>query len=96
MTCGTNKHWVKHTGLFYGYPPCCIAAFQRDLEYGPLAVQMTYAPGDRRDPAAPWIGTGFVPCVACIDDARADFQAFVAKRIAPARACDVAFPEGGR
>lgn len=59
-----GENWivrVRLNGQSYGYPPCCIDAFCRDLRAGLLPY---IARGTRAEAPS---GTGtYVPCEACI------------------------------
>jgi hypothetical protein len=43
------------TGIFYGYPKCCIKAFEKDLDIGLLYINRK-----KREKASK---NGFVPCI---------------------------------
>ncbi|KGX39663.1 hypothetical protein [Burkholderia pseudomallei] len=78
----SDEAWWRIVGNFFGYPSCCVEAFVRD---NCDATKTRY-------PQAPWIGTGYVPCLACAEKALPDFQAFVDTKIAPHRKLKEAFP----
>ena len=69
-------------GYLFGFPECCITAFETDFCRVTKALY----------PDGPWLGTGFMPCACCAKDAL-DFDQFVAERITPNRLCTAAFPE---
>lgn len=68
-------------GEHYGYPPCCVAAFRLNW------CEET----KRAYPDGPFMGTGFIPCIACAAEAAKDFPAWVAKNITPNRKCPTKF-----
>jgi hypothetical protein len=71
-------------GLEMGYPCCCIDAFLKDF------CQET----KERHPEGPWMGTGYIPCPVCAEQALAQgFEVFVQSHIQPRRVSPIPFPQ---
>lgn len=70
------------TGLFFGFPECCIEGFITDYNE---KTKVHY-------PEAPFIGTGFVPCICCAESATHNWPEFKAK-IEKNRISTLPFPE---
>jgi hypothetical protein len=69
-------------GSYLGFPECCVAAFSTDF----------CATTKNLYPEGPWMGTGFIPCACCAEEAL-NFDKFVAERITPNRLCASPFPD---
>jgi hypothetical protein len=75
---------LRHQSFFgIGYPRCCINAFLKDF------CEET----KQRHPEGPWMGTGFIPCPACAEEALSrGFEVFVEAKILPERVSSIPFP----
>lgn len=69
-------------GSYLGFPECCVTAFSTDF----------CATTKNLYPEGPWMGTGFIPCAGCAEEAL-NFDKFVAERITPNRLCATPFPD---
>lgn len=73
---------VVASGLFYGYPACCIEAFSTSEHFH---VWKKY-------PALASMGTGYCPCMECAPQVQLDWSRFQAEKITPHRSCSTPFP----
>lgn len=85
MKSAIRKSWFVATGVYYGFPLCCAIAMETNFCF------------DTKDayPDGPWVGSGFVPCLACAKKAVENFSRFVEQNIKPNRVCKSPFPDGG-
>ena len=83
LSAPSEEVWFRVWGNFFGYPSCCVEAFLHNWCH------------ETKDhyPEAPWMGTGYIPCLSCAQKALPDFQAFVDAELAPHRKFWKPFPQ---